>query len=349
MFYISTSILQRLFSFTSKKGIDTDDLLKKAGVEKSLINNTDNKLPLEDYYCILDGAIDLTGDPYFGLHMGEGADAGDLSILGYIMTSCRTVGEALEKVGKYFGIIGSVLNIYLKVEGDYAKLIYDMRQHFPNKCIKHCIDTGLANFYSMIKNIASEPVEIKEVWLKTKAPEDLGEYKRIFKCPILFSQPIAALVFPSKALDIPLTHPNPALLSLLEHHANSFLSKIDEKDYFFRKISLLLFEQIQGNNPTIEDVAKYLGMSVRVLQKKLKEEGLTFSQIATNVRKELAKSYLAEKRYTIDDITYLLGFSEPSVFRRAFKMWTGMTPGHYRSSSEPTFMKDQIPKQMTKS
>jgi AraC-like DNA-binding protein len=339
MFYISTSILQRLFSFTSKRGIDTSSLLDKVGVDKSVITNTENKLPLEDYYCILDGAIDLTGDEYFGLHMGESAEAADLSILGYIMASCRTVGEALEKVGKYFGLIGSVLNIYLKVEGDYAKLIYDMRKHFPNNCIKHCIDTGLANFYSLIRNIASEPVEIKEVWIKTKAPKDLGEYKRVFKCPIIFDQPVAALVFPSEALKIPLTHPNPTLLALLEHHANSFLSKLDEKDNFSRKISLLLFEQIQGKNPTIEDVAKELGMSVRVLQKKLKEEGLTFSQIATNVRKELAKSYLAEKRYTVDDITYLLGFSEPSVFRRAFKTWTGMTPGHYRAMSEPTFLK----------
>jgi len=340
MFFISTSILQRLFSFTSKKGINVDDLLRKANVDKSLLSNTENKLPLEDYYCILDSAIEMTGDTFFGLHMGESADAGDLSVLGYIMASCRSVGEALEKVGKYFGIIGSVLNIYLKEEGDYAKLIYDMRKHFPNNCIKHCVDTGLSNFYNMIINIASEPVEIKEVWVKAEPPEDMSEYNRVFNCPVLFNKEIAALVFPSKVLDIPLRHPNPALLSLLEHHANSFLSKIDENDYFSRKISLLLFEHIQGNNPTIDDVAKNLGMSVRVLQKKLKEEGVTFSEIATNVRQELAKSYLAEKRYTIDDITYLLGFSEPSVFRRAFKMWTGMTPGQYRSSSEPTFMKN---------
>ena len=337
MFFISTSILQRLFAFTSKRGITADDLLKKADVDKSSLDNTDNKLPLEDYYSILDSAIEMTGDPYFGLHMGESADAGDLSVLGYIMTSCRTLGEALEKVGKYFGIIGSVLNIYLKVEGDDAKLIYDMRKHFPNNCIKHCIDTGLSNYYNIVRNIASGPVEIKEVWVKAEQPLDMSEYNRVFDCPVLFNQPVAALVFPSKALDIPLRHPNSALLSLLEHHANSFLSKIDEKDYFSRKISLFLFEQIQGNNPAIEDVAKDLGMSVRVLQKKLKEEGVTFSEIATNVRQELAKSYLAEKRYTIDDITYLLGFSEPSVFRRAFKMWTGMTPGQYRSSSEPTF------------
>jgi AraC-like DNA-binding protein len=339
MFFISTSILQRLFSFTSKKGINADDLLKIANVDKELLSNSDNKLPLENYYAILDAAIEMTGDPYFGLHMGESADAGDLSVLGYIMTSCRTVGEALEKVGKYFGIIGSVLNIYLKVEGDEAKLIYDMRRHFTNNCIKHCVDTGLSNYYSIVRNIASGPIEIKEVWVKAEPPEDRSEYNRVFDCPVLFKKPVAALVFPSKALDIPLRHPNPVLLALLEHHANSFLSKIDERDYFSRKTSLYLFEKIQGSSPTIEDVAKDMGTSVRVLQKKLKKEGVTFSEIATNVRKELAKSYLAEKRYTIDDITYLLGFSEPSVFRRAFKLWTNMTPGQYRLSSEPTFMK----------
>jgi AraC-like DNA-binding protein len=86
-------------------------------------------------------------------------------------------------------------------------------------------------------------------------------------------------------------------------------------------------------------VAKSLGMSVRVLQKRLREEDTTFSQLATNVRKELAKSYLAERDYTIDDITYLVGFSEPSAFRRAFKTWTGLTPRQYRLYAEPSFNK----------
>jgi AraC-like DNA-binding protein len=337
MFFISTSILQRLLSYIAKKGIDVDELLKKANIDKSFLSNLDNKLPLENYYSLMDAAIEMTGDEYFGLHMGAGSNPGDLSILGYIMASCRNIREALEKVGKYFGIIGSTQKIYLEVEGDDARLIWDMIRYFPNKCIKHCLDSGLHNFYNMILNIADKPVEIKEVWIKADSPHDLNEYKRIFNCPILFNQPTAALVFPSKILDIPLKNPNPMLLSLLEHHANSFLSKINEDDQFSRKISLRFFESIQGNSPTIMDIAKDLGMSKRVLQNKLKEEGVTFSELINNVRKELAKSYLAEKRYTIDDITYLVGFSEPSVFRRAFKRWTGMTASQYRSSSKPKF------------
>jgi AraC-like DNA-binding protein len=337
MFFISTSILQRLLSYISRKGLNADDLLKKAKVEKSFLDNMDNKLPLEDYYSIMDAAIDMTGDDFFGLHMGHGAAPGDLSILGYIMASCKNIREALEKVGKYFAIIGSTQKIYLKVEGDDAKLIWEMIKEFPNKCVKHCLDSGLANTYNMILNIADGPVEIKEVWVKAVAPDDINEYKKVFDCPILFNKPAPALVFPSKVLDIPLKNPNPMLLSLLEHHANSFLSKIAENDHFSRMISLQFYESIQGNNPTIKDVARNFGMSVRVLQNKLKEEGITFSELATKVRQELAKSYLAEKHYTIDDITYLVGFSEPSVFRRAFKRWTGMTASQYRAVAEPQF------------
>jgi AraC-like DNA-binding protein len=337
MFYISASLFQRVLSFTSKMGIKADDLLKKANVDKSILNNKDEKIPLEIYYSILDAAIEITGDNFFGLHMGQSADPGDISILGYIMASCRNVREALEKIGKYFAIIGSTQRLSLKVEKDDTRLIWEMIKYFPNKCIKHCIELGLSNTYNMLQNIADKPVDIKEVWIKVGPPDDMSEYNKIFKCPILFNQPVAALVFPSSALDIPLKHPNPVLLSLLEHHANSFLSKIDEEDHFSRKISLRFFESIQGNNPTIEQMAKDLGMSKRVLQNKLKEEGVTFSELANSVRQELAKSYLAEKRYTIDDITYLVGFSEPSVFRRAFKRWTGMTASQYRSSSEANF------------
>ena len=337
MFYINVTILQRLLSYTSSQGINNDALLNMVGIDNSILDNADNKLPLEDYYTILDGAIDLTKDPYFGLHMGENAGLTDLWILGYIMANCRTLGEALEKVGKYFAIIGSVLNIYLKVEGDYSKLIWDMRKHYSNLCIRHCIDMALMHINNIIKSITRTPVEIKEVWFKADPPDDISEYQRLFKCKVLFSQSTPAMVFSSKDLEAPIRNPDPDLLALLEHHANSFLNKINEDHYLSRKISLMLFEQIQGNNPTIEDVAKEMGMSVRVLQKKLKDEGVTFSQVATNVRKELAKSYLAEKRYSVDDITYLLGFSEPSVFRRAFKTWTGLTPGQYRSSPEPVF------------
>jgi AraC-like DNA-binding protein len=72
-----------------------------------------------------------------------------------------------------------------------------------------------------------------------------------------------------------------------------------------------------------------MSISVRTLQKRLEGEGVVFSDLLRNVRQRLAKRYLREN-YTVEEITYLLGFSEPSVFRKAFKKWSGVMPGEYR-------------------
>jgi AraC-like DNA-binding protein len=337
MYYISTSIFQKLLSSVTKKGLETNTLLKKANIKKTVLASRETKVPLEYFYSIMAAAIEMTGDDYLGLHIGENADPGDLSVLGYIIASCRNLRESFEKLNKYSGIMGSTQRLSFKVEGDDAKLVWDSVKYFPDKCIRHSVDLNLSNTYKMILNIADEPVEAKEVWFNSEPPSDSHEYNRVFNCSLKFNQPAPALVFSRKTLEIPIKHSNPMLISLLEPYANGLLNEINEKDYFSKKISLRLFESIQGSNPTIRDVAKDLGMCVRVLQSKLKEEGVTFSELATNVRLEIAKSYLCENRYTIDDITYLIGFSEPSVFRRAFKRWTGMTPSQFRSSSESVF------------
>ncbi len=81
---------------------------------------------------------------------------------------------------------------------------------------------------------------------------------------------------------------------------------------------------------TINAVVQELAVSVRTLQNRLKEEGKkVFSEILRQTREEMAKKSLCEN-YTVEDITYMVGFSEPGVFRKAFKKWTCMTPKEYR-------------------
>jgi AraC-like DNA-binding protein len=83
---------------------------------------------------------------------------------------------------------------------------------------------------------------------------------------------------------------------------------------------------------SINKVAKEMAVSVRTLQKRLESEGVVFSDLYKEIRQRLAKKYLREN-YTVEQITYLLGFSEPSVFRKAFKKWSGVTPREYREST----------------
>jgi AraC-like DNA-binding protein len=333
MSYIAIPIVQRLLHYASSKGMDQKSLLETNGLDPSILNDANNKLPLDDYYRLYESALDFVKDENFGLHLGEQAELGDLYVLGYIMANCENIGEALNRACKYFTLIGTVLKINVIFEERFSKLTFHLSQEQCRPCLKHCVEAAVTSFFNLIKKIASSTIEIREIWISTGKPEDTGEYDRIFNCPIRYSQPVSAILFDTKDLKIPIVHPNAELRQVLERHASNFLDKINEDNQLSRKVSLLLFEQIKGRQPTINETAKRIGISVRVLQKRLKHEGVTFSQLLTNVRKELAISYLLDGFYTVDDITYLLGFSEPSVFRRAFKNWTGLTPGQYRLSN----------------
>lgn len=337
MFDISVSMVQQLLHYASSQGINSGDLLNSVGIQPSILKDPDFRISVEDFCRIQEEAVFLTGDHYFGLHMGESSELGDWSMLGYIMANCGNLGEALERISRYFGILGSLLQINIRVGNDRVELIFETKKNSSGQ-IRQCLEGALSGFFRLIRSVTRKYVGLKEVWIVHEVSEDTGEYQRIFRCPVLFNQPMTALVFDSGALDAPMIHPNPALLSLFERHARSFLDRINEENFFSRKTSSLLFERLQGGAPCIKRVSEELGVSVRKLQMKLHDEGITFSQIVENVREELAKSYLAEKRYSIEDITHLLGFSEPSVFHRAFKKWTGLTPGQYRLSSKLSFM-----------
>ncbi|MGB3667877.1 MAG: AraC family transcriptional regulator, partial [Bermanella sp.] len=91
-----------------------------------------------------------------------------------------------------------------------------------------------------------------------------------------------------------------------------------------------IIESLATKVPSLEDAASFLGVSSRSLQRKFKLQGTNFKSIVDDVRKEYAFSYLLQTNYKMSYISQILGFSEQSVFQRAFKRWTGMTPGEYR-------------------
>ena len=98
------------------------------------------------------------------------------------------------------------------------------------------------------------------------------------------------------------------------------------------RLRRLVAEELCGGRPTLEHLATRLHMSGRTLHRRLGEEGTTFRRVVADVRRELAERHLREQRLAIGEIGFLLGFSEASVFHRAFKRWTGWRPLAYRDA-----------------
>jgi AraC-like DNA-binding protein len=133
------------------------------------------------------------------------------------------------------------------------------------------------------------------------------------------------LVLPAAALAIGLRSADPQLLAILTRAAGDLAAKGVEAPTVTAQVARALRDELRSDRSTIEHAAKRLGLTPRSLQRRLKDEGTAFQVVREDVRRQLAERYLAD-RLSLAEISFLLGFSEPSAFFRAFKRWTGLTP-----------------------
>jgi AraC-like DNA-binding protein len=148
----------------------------------------------------------------------------------------------------------------------------------------------------------------------------------------LFNQRHNSVTIDSAVGRIPVKMANPVLLQQFEDYAQYFLAQMELKPSTTRQVTKIILARLDDRSLSVEKVAREMAVSVRTLQMRLDEEGVAFSDLLQEIRERLAKQYLREN-YTVEQITYLLGFSEPSVFRKAFKKWSGVTPKEFRESS----------------
>ena len=145
----------------------------------------------------------------------------------------------------------------------------------------------------------------------------------------LFDQPHCAIAFKKSFLDFKLPKRNPYLHKVLTRHVESLLNKIRPKKSLSDQVKQIVSKQLPKGDVDAEMVASTLCMSRHTLYRKLKNEGHAFQELVESVRKEKAIRYIKEKRYSLSEIAFLLGFSELSAFSRAFKRWTGTSPAKY--------------------
>ncbi len=331
---VSVSVLNQMFLYLNSLQVDIDAFLCSIGVNPDFVKVPDTRLPIETYLHIQDQAAEYVHDPYFGLHMGEYAEPGSWSIVGYLMMNCKTLGEAFEKSGRYQRIIGNLIEARAELGIKKVKAVFFTPPHAP-KMSRHCFEATFSSSVRMMRSLTGRPLNPIQVTFIYPKPESMAEYERVFRCPVLFEQKENSMTVDWSIGNIPVLMANPMLLEYFEKYAQDFLAELDRPKEHTRAVTKIILAHLDDEKLSIEKVAKEMAVSVRTLQKRLEEEGVVFSELLKDIREKLAKKYLREN-YTVEQITYLLGFSEPSVFRKAFKKWSGVTPKEYRESALST-------------
>jgi AraC-like DNA-binding protein len=324
-----------MFLYLHSLHVDVDTFLQSIGVDPAIVESPDNRIPVETYLFIQDSAAEFTHDVNFGLHMGEYAEAGSWSILGYLMMNCRNLGEAMEKAGRYSRIIGNLIESTPELHFNKLKMVFNTPPHAP-KMSRHCFESTFSSLLRMTRSLTGVHLCPWEVTFIYPKPDSLGEYTRVFGCPVYFGQRENSMTVNLAVGKTPILMANDELKAYFEKYARDFIATLDHQKECTNAVTHIILSHMDDETLTINKVAREMSISVRGLQKRLSAEGVLFSDLLQEIREKLAKQYLKED-YTVEQITYMLGFSEPSVFRKAFKKWSGVTPGEFREKKIPLY------------
>ena len=156
------------------------------------------------------------------------------------------------------------------------------------------------------------------------------EYARLLGVPVQFEAATASAVFDDELLATPCRGHDPNLYRVVRAHAELLLERLPRDPSMRGQVRRLVLGVIAQGEPEMATVARTLGTSERSLQRRLQEEGTSFREVVDEARRELALGYLGDRRLAVSEVAYLLGYAEAGAFVRAFKRWTGRTPGEMR-------------------
>ncbi|MBU7584069.1 MAG: AraC family transcriptional regulator [Nostoc sp. TH1S01] len=330
--YLTRGIVQ--FA-AAKYGVDADSLCKDVGIDPILLKMPDQQIAGSLHSALWQEVIKRTGDENFALHLGEAFNLATFGIVGYVLVNCQTFGEVLEKFSRYTRLFSQGAYIHFTVADGLVLCDCDIVQDLKNYLLEqpqYAIESTFTSLLTATKFLTGKQLYLHTVWFQYPCPADTAEYERIFQTGLHFSMPTNRIIFDANCLNWAVLSANSNLLSMFEQHAQTMLDAMNQEDNYTRKVVQEILQQLKANLPTLETVARSLAISVRQLQRELQTEGTSYQELLDNTRKELALRNLKNPATPIHDVAFLLGFSEPSAFNRAFKKWTGQTPRNYRLS-----------------
>jgi AraC-like DNA-binding protein len=333
---VAAAVVGDMLNYLSARGVPTPSALVAAGLDRRFAESPDSRVRGSAVERLWSYAVDQTGDEIIGLHMAEEYNPGALDILGYVVLSCRTIGEVLEKVARYARILNDGMRIDLVREGKNAVLrctYVDGVDNYLLRTPQHAIDATFGGLARELRRLAGAPIHATSVWFRHAAPRSVSErdeYRRVVGTAPRFGAAEDRFTIALSQLDATLPSANAALLSVFEQHAESALQIIARGNSRAGEVARVVSQKLKGTVPVLDEVAKELAMSRRNLQRVLRESGTSYQTLLDDVRRDLAIRHLANPSTSAGQVGFLLGFSEPSAFHRAFKRWTGKSPTQFR-------------------
>jgi AraC-like DNA-binding protein len=326
---ISAGLALLVVSQLREVGADVEALLGRLGLAEERLQLPEARISHATWIDLLEAGQAVTGDPHFGLHAATRLGPGLMHLLGHLASSEKTAGEALSVAARYLRVLHEGITLALDRQGEFAscRLVTAPGLRLPPIATEFMLAQWISYGRKVIGDVEHE---LSEVRFAHPASAGLDEYQRHFRARVVFNAQCDELIFPAWNLELPTTNADPVLAAVLSEKVERLLAQFADRPSLASQAREWLVKQLQGGSPRIEALARHLHMSERTLRRRLGEEGTSFKQILDELRRELAIGYVQERQLSTGEIAFLLRYSEPSAFQRAFKRWTKLTPSEFR-------------------
>jgi len=306
-------------------GYDVASLLEGIGVRRSDLDDPDALISCATCGRLFERAMQVRPLRNPGIRLGAVVPIGAFPLLDYLAVTADDVGQACWQIARYVQMVGSPFPIAIDESDDPVRI----------QCVigSATVRFGVEYFISLMVHHLREETEMRmrvEYASVTHQPDDIDEMQQILGCRVRAQAAWSGLALSREAWRQPMRRRDSVLRSVLESHANEVSARLPSADPLTVAVRQALIGRIGRADRGIEAVARDLAMSPRTLQRRLALAGSSYQEVSDQLHREVAEKHLADATLSIAEVAYLLGYSEPAAFHRAFKRWNGVTPQEFR-------------------
>jgi len=315
---------QLLLALGSENGISQTEGLANTGIPPSLLNDSQAFIEARQELALVRNLLRAIAKPELGLYAGSRYHLTAFGIYGYALTSCASLGSALEFGIRFLELTHAFCNMQIEDSPETTRLVLN-DQSIPEDVRQfavECTTSAIMNFHRELMGVSAP---LKRMTLQWPKPNDITPYINVFGIAPEFNAARNTLEMEPSLVNSPLPQANMYTEQSCEAQCRALLSKQRAIQGIAASVRERLLQQVMIL-PTMEEVADSLSMTTRTLRRKLQAEGTSFRALVDEVRETMADELLTNRKMSVDDIAIRLGYADTSSFIYAFKRWKGRTP-----------------------
>ena len=309
--------------------VDADPLFAELDIDRRGFVKPGSRVSFAKMNDLWSKATAVTNDPWFGFAVGKMARPSDFFVLGHAWLASATLKGALRRLCRYGHVLttqGSTLQL---LDQDDTCVLIESYADAVESRQKAAKDAGFVALLRLSDFVTHEPVRPTSVSLTIDPEFASTRYSELFKCAVTYGAEEETLVYDARELDRRLAGNIPDVAEATDRIAEDYIRSLDSGTVATAVRSMIM-QTLPSGRTSQDTVAQRLHRSRSTLQRQLSAEGTSYRDILESTRRALAERYLADGEYSQVQVAFMTGFADQSNFARAFKRWTGVSPGEFQ-------------------